>query len=484
MINLVVNNKYAYHIAYILYLLGIPYTLSTTYIYDIIDDLEYKNYYKKVITNLNRETKFYLDYNFLIYFIKNNLNINQNNNNNNIILTESSSIITIEQELYKELKNHNIIPEDIQIYTNELLPRETFISWSIFKFYNRDLVKDELDFHNQNTVAHKINIVTWLLIIRFCNEGISLNLPDDIINLIKTKKYFIPGCPNIAIILHSHARHFTERYIVSHRQYLVDNPYFDIFIHIWSDIGHKYEMQLLKINPVDILNRYNPKSLNIENVWDKYKSEFSLVGKFYPIFLKNSQDKADASQYVNANLYSVRHAYKLLEIYESNNNFIYNGIIKWNFDTDITYLDMKLIWDDMQEDILWFKKGCSLCDHENLIPNPVKRHVNHKNDLDTSWYYGNRYYMGKALKLSENAFDIANSYQVDNILNMVNVPYRHILDFVYIYEDVQLSFNINTKIVCYHPHTLMKEYLKNFYCKTCLHINGEIIKPAVFNNNL
>jgi hypothetical protein len=389
----------------------------------------------------------------------------------------------VEKGLLDNLKNLGLVQYN-DVFEDEMIPQINLIGWCIQRFYSRISHQDELAYHSMNVVAHKINVVAWLLIIKLCEEGLSNGLHQDLYDFIRSKKYVIPNAPNIAVILHGYARNYAERINTSHTRYLVNNPYFDIFIHAWTDLGHKYERQLEKVNPVDLISKYNPKGLKLDPIWDKLKSQFSLIGKLYPIFLKNSQDKADASQYVNASLYSIKAAYTLMQTYETQHNFIYNGILKWNFDTDVTFIDMYGMWTDMNKDVIWFRDGCSECDKESLIPYAIKKHAKHRNDIDTSWFYGERFYMAKALSLYDDAFDIADKYQSTNIENISNVPHKQQLDFIYIYDDKHINYNNNTRILCYHPHTLMTEHLKNFFCKTTKNLQGEIVQPAVFFNNL
>lgn len=485
MIYVVINSKYASHIAYILYLLDIDCTVFTNVepnFENLIDDHEHIEYYQQVTDNLNRETKFFLPFPVIAYQSC-NVVVNGTSTSVDKHLSATGNLHEVEYELFEYLQSRGDIPNE-EVFTDELLPNKTFIEWSFQRFFRRNALIDEITFHRMNIITHRINVVAWLLIIRFCEEGMLNGLHQEIYNLIRVKKYLIPRIPNIAVIMHGYVRNYDERLVSSHSKFLVDNPYIDIFIHAWSDIGHKYERQLEKLNPVDIINKYNPKALKLDNVWERLKSQFSLVGKLYPILLKNNQDKADATQYVNATLFSIRTAFGLIEIYETQHNFQYNGIIKWNFDTDVTAMNIEGIWKDIQTDILWFRCGCTECDKESLIPFPIKKHDDHKNDIDTSWYYGPRYYMGKALKLHEEAFLIAEEHHLMNVTNVVNVPHKQHLDFIYIYDDKHINYNKDTAIVCYHPHTLMKIYLKNFFCKTCKNLQGEIIKPAVFSNNI
>jgi len=473
MITVKVNNKYAYHIAFCLYMIKSNYIVYTDQNYDILYDPDYIYYYSKVIQTLSDETNFFLPYGLIVYIMKHKLNVIISPNISNIILNKpecchcGEDLIDIEKELYSQL-NFNPINPKINI------------NWAVQLYYNRAATNKEIAFYNMKVVSKQMNVITLLLILRFHTEGVNLGLDQYFIDNILESKYTNPGIPNIDVILSGYTRNYIER-SVSHIKFLVNNPYIDIFMHVWTDLGHKYESKLEKINSADLIAKYKPKKFASEFVWDKLKPDFSLVGKLNPIFLDNSQDKADATQYVNANLYSIKKTYELLDLYESVNHFEYNGIIKWNFDTDVSSLNMMEFWGDICKPSLYFRKGCVLCDHDH-------NHANsHKNNLDTSWYYGNRELMGQALSLYDHAFTIAQANQIKNMQNLENVAYFQELDFVYLYKPIESEFNINTAILCYHPHFLMKYHLSNtnfIKCKTAKYISGNIIHQAVFGNNL
>lgn len=478
------DNKYCIHIAFVAYLLKLDCTVvtdSANLVIDITDDQEYSGYYDRLLEDLYRETRIYLTKEFLQYYIlgKSNFQSPPSLGTVDIDLTNAStSLILVETEFYTQIVDKNIISNAI-VYTNELLPSSTFMEWIFVSYFERSITADELAFWHMNCVAHKINIATAILICIFSQEGQGLLLHQPFFDEIKICKYNIPGVPNIAVIYHGYSRYFLERFI-SHERFILSNPYIDVFIHTWTDRGHKYEFQLEKINPIDIQSLYNPKGFSSEDIWPKLKGEFSLVGKLNPIFLENSQDKGDATQYINAKLYSIQRAFELLKDYEMANGFTYDGIIKLGFDIDITDLDMKQIAEDITTGNIYFKDGCDACDNEVYFP---KNHDDHTNPLDLLWYYGNRTVIEDALNLYDNAQTIAESFQAANMANISNVQHRQRLDFVYVYgKDVWP--NIGTRIICYTPHRLMREQLKNIKCKTSRAIGAEIIKPAAFENNL
>lgn len=478
------NNKYGLHIAFIAYLLKLECVIVTDPISNnIMEDPEYSSYYDRLLEDLYRETHMYLTKQFLQYYISGKINFQSPSSLVTVeidLSNSATSLILAETDFYQHLVNQNIISSAV-VYTNELLPSLVFMEWIYTTYLGRSITPDESAFWHMNCVAHKINIATFIMICIFSQEGRSALLHQPFFDEIKIAKYIIPGpgVPNIAVIYHGYSRHFVERF-ASHNKFILSNPYIDVFIHTWTDRGHKYEFQLEKIDPVQIQSLYQPKGFASEDIWSKLKGEFSLVGKLSPIFLENNQDKGDATQYINAKLYSIKQSFGLLKDYETANGFTYTGIIKLGFDIDITELDMKKIAEDMQTGNIYFKDGCNACDKEVHVP---KSHDDHKNPLDLLWYYGNRVVMEDALNLYDNAHAIAESFQASNIANIANVPHRQRLDFIYVYgKDVWA--NIETRIICYTPHRLMREQLKNIKCKTSRAIGAEIIKPAVFENNL
>lgn len=486
MINIFCDNIYACHIAFVCHLLKLDYTIITSNSNKDVDFLthnEYEPYYKKILQNLKRETGEFITIEFLEHFIKTTLVFSETPNltATNSITLPSTSLLLCEKDLYQQLVSNNIISSAI-IYTNELLPDNQFMTWIFSEYYHRIILTEEKAFWYMNNIAHKINVVAFILICCFSKEGKFASNHIPYYNYIKTSKYSVPGIPNIAVLFHSFTRFYEERYN-SHKKYLLDSPYIDVFIHTWTDKGVKYEFHLEKINEGVVQSAYNPKGFKTEYIWDKLKPEFSLVGKLYPIFLEIDQDKADATQYINANLYSINQAFELIKIYETNNGFLYDGIIKLSFDLELSALDIEQIYKDIQEDVLYSPKGCKRCEYEKCLP---RNHPDHINNLDITWYYGNRTVMEDALNLYNNAQHIALMYHLSNIDNINNVAHRQNLDFIYIFkkEFNEVYTDINTRIVCYTIQRLMKEHMVDYSCKTAKTIGYEIIKPAVFFENI
>ncbi len=195
--------------------------------------------------------------------------------------------------------------------------------------------------------------------------------------------------------------------------------------------------------------------------------------------------------------------FKILEKYEQTNNIVLCGIIKLNFNLEITLFDFDNIIKDILPNVLGISKnalyvpdshpepfkypktgGCFLCKKEaeyalfNYIPN----HTYHLNDICTTWFYGVRSIVKKACELYLSAETILTSYQASNITNYVNVPHKVYREFVYIqfpdhyqgkvYNVNDGSGNQNRIIVCFYPERLMREHMKTTTCVSSTRING------------
>lgn len=479
------NNKYACHIGFLCHLLKIDATVVAdvaNQAYSLKDDPEYILYYSRVLNNLYRESNMYMSLEFLQYYISVKSNYETSTAFPIDLVITETSLPLAESQLYSFLVSQNIILV-ATTYTNELFPRPPFMNWIYNEYLGRPISSTEIAFWQMNCVAHKVNVCCFIMILIFNDEGMSLLLHIPFYNEIKFAKYNIPGVPNIAVIFHSYSRNYLQRF-TSHYKYIIDNPYFDVFIHTWNDRGHKYEFQLEKINATQVQSIYQTKAFATEDIWSKLKPAFSLVGRMFPIFLENDQDKGDATQYINAKLYSIQKAFELIKEYEVENGFTYMGIIKLGFDIDITAVDMKMIVEHMNTGNMYFRDGCSKCDKE--VYNIPKKHLDHSDPLDLTWYYGNRIVIEDALNLYNNAQTIAESFQTSNMNNINNVAHRQRLDFVYVYkpEINNIWSDMNRRVFCYTEQRLMREQLKSIKCKTSKAIGCEIITPAVFGNNL
>jgi hypothetical protein len=118
-------------------------------------------------------------------------------------------------------------------------------------------------------------------------------------------------------------KHIIEKY----------NP--DIFIHIWTE--------QLYYNPSEIVKPYEEYIKSVEFIMRMYKPKSIMIDKHHIL-------KPEYQKYTEVNRYkgSIRHVYNMFSMYESlylsnklkiqyesNNNFIYNCVIRSRFDLNI-----------------------------------------------------------------------------------------------------------------------------------------------------
>jgi hypothetical protein len=155
MITVKVNNKYAYHIAFCLFMIKANYVVYTDNSYDILEDPDYLCYYHKVIKILSDETNFFLPYGLIVYIMKHKLNVVISSNISNIILDKpecchcGEDLIDIEKELYSKLNLSTINPK-------------ININWAIQLYYNRTATSKEIAFYNMKVASKQMNILLML----------------------------------------------------------------------------------------------------------------------------------------------------------------------------------------------------------------------------------------------------------------------------------------------------------------------------------
>jgi hypothetical protein len=516
MINIHINSIYACHIAYVAWLLKLDFNIispDSNKIFDFIST-DYMAYYQRMLDKLYEEHVILFEPAFFEYYIKNNFIFYTTNQSSgiDIIVTNTKSIKDAEFDFYSQLHNNGILSN---IYKYEavgtFIPYIASISEIILKIFNRVATQIEIDYyfiHNGSGIynfndSKFTNMFTWLHILYFSQEGQSNNLHLPLITYFKASKFLINlKYAKIAIIFSGYSRDFLDHF-PSHKN-IITNPYFDIFIHTWTHKGPRYEYkkELADISKVTTL--YNPTSILLEDDYP-LKQTFTLLGKLNPIFLIwGGQEGDDATHYINAKLYSTWKAHTLIEDYEASNNISYNGIIKLNFNLDITNFNFKGISKDILPNIFNIPKnglflpnnlydnefnqfvqpytegGCWKCNIEAkyINYNYIPRHQYHYNDISQSWFWANRLIGKKACNLYTNAFQIMIDNQQNNILNYPNVKHKQFREFIYIQEPVDYQGkvysidDINNKVLCFYPEKLMREYMINNACISSSNIAG------------
>lgn len=516
MINIHINSIYACHIAYVAWLLKLEFNIISSDSNKIFDfnNTGYTVYYQRMVNKIYEEHKLLFEPAFFEYYIKNNFIFYPTppNNGIDIIITSTVSIKDVEYDFYNQLHNNGILSN---IYKYESLgtfiPYIASINEIILQIFNRVATQEEIDYyfiHNGSGLynfndSKFTNMFTWLHILYFSIEGRNNNYHLPLISSFKASKFLINlKYARLVIILSGYSRDFIDHF-PSHKN-IVENPYLDIFIHTWNHKGPRYEYINELTDIQNLTTLYNPTSILIEDC-RIMKQTFTLIGKINPIFLIwGGQEGDDATHYINAKLYSTWKAHSLIEEYELINNISYDGIIKLNFNLNITNFDFKAISHDILPNIFNIQQnglfvpnnfydnefnpfvqpytigGCWKCNIEakyinyNFIP----KHQYHYNDISHSWFWANRLIGKKACNLYLNVLQIMLDNHSNNILNYPNVKHKQYRDFIYIQEPVDYQGkvysidDINKKVICFYPERLMREYMINNACISSDNISG------------
>jgi hypothetical protein len=513
-INIHINSIYACHIAYIASLLKLNFNIISPIINKTFNFLttDYYTYYKRIVDKLYEEYSLLFEPALFEYYIKNNFTFYSTNpvNDTDITITVNSSIKNVEYDFYTQLNSIGILPN---LYQYELkgtfVPYIATIGEVIQQIFNRPVTQIEIDYYfihlgsglfNFND-SKFTNLFSWFHVLYFSPEGQTNNLQTPLITNFKSSKFLITlTYPRIAVIFSGYVRDFIDHFPT--HKIIVNNPYLDIYIHTWILKGPRYEYVNTLTDITTLTNLYNPTSILVEDA-RPMKQTFTLLGKISPIFLIwGGEQGDDATHYINAKLYSTWKAFTLIKAYETSNNVRYDGIIKMNFNLDVTNFNFKGIISDITPNLFNEPKnalyvpnifgatekqpytggGCWKCDvearyiHYNYIPN----HPYHFNDISQSWFWANRIIGEKACELYLSAFQILQNNHTSNLANYQNVNFKEYRDFIYIqspsdYQGKVYSIDdINQRVVCYYPERLMREYMINNTCVSSSNITGNV----------
>jgi len=473
MINIIITNEYQYYVSILLRLLSIKNI-----------NIIYSNTYNDHDSLFNT----YLNINKLVY---DKLNINVIENNLITFLNTYSYF----HHAYKNCEIHSFSPNNIQDIKLTIFPiieniigikidlkNPEFIKWSIKHFYNREALQSEIDENND------IDIIAWLFLIYFSEESKSNGLYNTFSNRsIYNRK--------IALIFTGHIRNIEHVY-QSHKA-LIYHPNIDIFIHTWDDKGLKSKnvnanapwiqdnQEHVSIDYIKDL--YHPVDICMENNKRMLK-DLSYIGKISPIFLCELQAKDDASKYINSQLYSIYQAYLLIEKYQKNQGFEYEGVIKLRFDFNIEHTDLFEIFKNISEpknyNAVYFPHpvfnchfhsggggGCILCDQEK----DNKLHKKHHNDICDIWFYTDKHLMKYVCELYLYTLDILKKNHENNLKFLLDnkVKFYNQEEFIYV-----ILPDVEKEVVCFYPERMLREHLENYHCKNSMHIKGKLYSDS------
>lgn len=416
----------------------------------------------------------------------------------------------METSFYKCMYEANVIPVKIHRYERDFNEYRRSIRWIAESAWKRTVTDEELA---SISLDNKLGLTcvgcghtdftdafAFLLIARFSKEGIANEMHIPLVPSLKAVKYTIPRksitIPCFAIILPYFTRRFKIHYH-SHIQFVI-NPYCDIFIHIWKEQGPRYEFFRVPVDIPELISLYNPSKILIEHFED-LQPTLTLKGKYTPIFLVHAMQQGDdASRYENGKFYSIWKAFTLMEAFEQEKNFTYDGVMKLHFNVTFDKMDFKAISHDITigpnrsalysiffpsnyHDTIMYQRhpkvggGCHRCNMEvssisksSYFPPHKPRHKVHVNDFDVLWYYGNRENMKKACELYLHAEELYASYLPQGILQYPKTVHNKYRDFVYIIAPLTYRAGVNAMgteyILCFHDEQLLRTYLADKLC--------------------
>lgn len=487
----ILNGPYYKHIYIILVLFRLDekYNIySSPELFNKIFNIDTTQYYSQVATSLFNAINSPLTHVFLMN-VEKNIKIDSYEQsdkiNDQIIQLDGETLEQAQQNVLKFISSNINIPDLDKFKDASIDIKQNIISQTISYILDRIPSNDEIQYHINNNNYNSC-LFTWILVLCLCSEGKHKNR--DI--LFKQAAHAFRGNPpdkyknkRIALMFCGHTRNLLD-YVYKHQWFMNYNN-IDVFIHTWDDPGLKaksgniwLEETSSKIDVELIKKYYNPKIMKINNNKELF-DKMSLVNKISPIFLYISQAKDDATKYINSQLFSIYSCFKLIEYYENMHQFKYDAVIKMRFDFAPTHVDYNEIFENMEENTLWFPHalynnhphhggggGCTCCDHNTC----TEQH--HANDLCDIWYYGKRDLMQKACELfvhAENILKINTPANI-NMLNTNFIKHKKEGDFIYIYN----SRDIENSVVCYYPERLLREHLRGIVCKSSSAIRGSL----------
>lgn len=468
MINIIIKNEYQYYVSILLRLLSIK-NINIIYSNTYNDHDNLFNTYLNINKHVYNKLKVNVIEDNLITFLNTYSYFHYAYKNCEIQCFSPSCIKDIELEIFPLIEH--IIGVKIDLKNPE------FIKWSIKHFYNR--------IPNENEISHNIennDIITWLFLIYFSEESKSNGLYNTFSNRsIYNRK--------IAVIFTGHIRNLEHVY-KSHKA-LIYHPNIDIFIHTWDDKGLKskdtnkqwIQDDQEKVSIDYIKDLYHPVGICMENNKCMLK-DLSYVGKISPIFLCELQAKDDASKYINSQLYSIYQAYLLIEKYQKDFEYEYEGVIKLRFDFNIEHTDLFEIFKNISEpkncNAVYFPHpvfnchfhsggggGCILCHQEK----DNKLHKKHNNDICDIWFYTDKHLMKYVCELYLYTLDILKKNHENNLKFLLENKVKFYIQEEFIYVILP---DVEKEIVCFYPERMLREHLENYHCKNSMHIKGKL----------
>ena len=281
----------------------------------------------------------------------------------------------------------------------------------------------------------------------------------------------------VALLLSGHVRNFEPR-----KQFWIDfNKKFgdrvDIYIHTWNESGLRSKNEWIDVGSVppnfdEIRDILKPKDMLIEDHASKMDS-FSFIQPGLELYYTNVlylNRAEDFTKNIGSQLYSVMKSWELA----NNSNIKYDMMIRLRGDCILENFNNIFTRDTsfLEDDVLIMNGnshrhamgggGCSKC----TLEYPIRKHKDHVCDVCDIMYLGNPKVMKKVCNMFKNARDLVKSFQGYNKLAIKD---KKVLDSLVKYPysyGVKCPIVFETKLKCFYPERLIREYMKDYWLIT------------------
>jgi hypothetical protein len=389
----------------------------------------------------------------------------------------------------------------VKFLFKKYLEREVFIG-SELSFHSNEIFKEIKTFEQKEyefkTCEERKNLVCKKILLRnkkdkklseFDLIHVKKIVNEHILDINFIQSYFEKyGVYNrIAVCYSGHVRSFEKNYKNLYNFFFKNiNP--DFFIHAWADYGFKknsdykdlntvwFKEDNLSINKENLISLLNPKKIIVENF--SSKKDYFEFSKEKEMFYFLGQAKDNASKYINSQLYSINNSNFLKKIFEDENNFSYDLVIRMRFDLNLhKNVDLENLSDILynirkNEKIIYIANpinshhghpggggGCLKC-IEQFSNLSFEKHV-HVNDICDVIAISSSSNMDFYSDLYNHSKNIYNDNSVNNFYNIEQLKIEYVkVDNMYFI--CQFGDAIEKHCFCYYPEKLLRKYLEDF----------------------
>ena len=349
------------------------------------------------------------------------------------------------------------------------------ISKTFPTIFNRDIDVSQMECLPQNWELKFDGMVLHDTIETFdiIHTGIKTTIEDQLQPIYPPLKNNVK---KIALLLSGHVRNFNPR-----KDFWIDfNRKFrdrvDIYVHTWNESGIRSRNDWIDVGKIppdfqEIRRILQPSKMLIENHSEKIGS-FSMKQPGLNLYYTNSKYlNTDFTKNIGSQLYSVMKSWELAR----DSNVKYDMMIRMRNDCVIDNFENVFRRDTsfLKDDVLIMNGnshrhahgggGCGKC----RLEYPQRNHTDHSNDVCDIMYLGNPTVMAKVCNMFKHSKDLVVSFKNYNKIAVQDSKVRNSLVK---YQDGFFGVNkpiiFETKLKCFYPERLIREYMKDYWLIT------------------